>query len=325
MKLALIGSGKIIMSALDALSHVQGIDVVALCVREASIEKGKLIFNQFKINKLYTHYKELLQDPDIEVVYIGLPNHLHYNYTFDALMANKHVICEKPFTAEWEQLQELILLSHERGLYLFEAITSIHTPGFNFIKQNINKIGDIKIIQANYSQYSSRYDDYIRGNVHAAFDPQQAGGALYDINLYNIYILSALIGESEQSHYICNKGYNGIDTSGILTLKFGSIIAVCTGAKDSDSLGYFTIQGTKGYVKVEGSPGICQSVEVCIDGKVSSFTQEKSTNHMTFEFEFFRDQIASKKLEVCYELLELAVMVSKLLSKSRNDAGINFK
>ena len=325
MKIALIGSGKIIMSALDALMHVQGIDVIALCVRASSVEKGESICQQFGINKLYTDYDKLLQDAQIDVVYIGLPNHLHYSYTHKALMADKHVICEKPFTPEWEQLQELVSLSYKRGLYLFEAITAIHTPGFDFIKQNINKLGDIKIVQGNYSQYSSRYDDYLLGNVHAAFDPKQAGGALYDINLYNIYVLLALMGVPDESHYICNKGYNGIDTSGILTLYFGKTIAVCTGAKDSGSPGYFIIQGTKGYIRVEGAPSICQSVEANVEGKVVSFSQDASTNHMIFEFAFFRDQIASKEFAICHKLLELAVTVSKVLNQSRNDVGISFE
>ncbi|MBG5918158.1 MULTISPECIES: Gfo/Idh/MocA family protein [Providencia] len=324
MKIALIGSGKIIMSALDALTEVSGIEVMALCVRASSIAKGEAICQQFAINKLYTDYEALLQDTEIDVVYIGLPNHLHYSYTFQALMADKHVICEKPFTPEWQQLQELMLLAKKKRLYLFEAITAIHTPGFHFIQQNINKIGEIKVIQGNYSQYSSRYDDYLRGSVHAAFDPQQAGGALYDINLYNIYVLSALMGAPDNSHYVCNKGYNGIDTSGILTLQFGSAIAVCSGAKDSASPGYFIIQGTKGYIRVEGAPSLCQSVEACIEGQVTSVAHEASTNHMIFEFAFFRDQIASQKLTLCYELLELALTVSKILHKSRNDVDISF-
>lgn len=254
MKLALVGSGKIIMSALDALIQVQGIELVALCVRAESIEKGQVICQQFGIAKLYTDYQKLLQDPDVDVIYIGLPNHLHYQYTFDALMADKHVVCEKPFTPNWQQLQALISISQTRGLFLFEAITSIHTPEFHFIKQNIDKIGEIKVIHGNYSQYSSRYNDYLQGRIHAAFDPQQAGGALYDINLYNIYLLSALMGAPNSSHYICNKGFNGIDTSGVLTAHFERSVASCVGAKDSASPGYFIIQGTKGHIRITLEP-----------------------------------------------------------------------
>lgn len=313
------------MSALDALTQVHGVELVALCVRAESIDKGESICQQFGISKLFTDYEKLLQDSEIDVVYIGLPNHLHYKYTYDALMANKHVICEKPFTPNWQQLQELISLSHKRGLYLFEAITSIHTPEFNFIKQHIDKIGEIKIIQGNYSQYSSRYDDYLQGHVHAAFDPKQAGGAMYDINIYNIYLLSALIGVPDKSQYICNRGHNGIDTSGVLTAHFDTAIATCIGAKDSASPGYFIIQGTKGYVRVNGAPSLCQSVEVCIEGKITKALRDESINHMVYEFTFFRDQIASNTLTTCHELLKLALTVSKILNQSRNDVGLIFE
>lgn len=325
MKIALIGSGKIIMMALDALTQVQGVELAALCVRAESIEKGESICQQFDIASLYTDYEKLLQQPDIDVVYIGLPNHLHYKYTYDALMANKHVICEKPFTPDWEQLQELISLSRQKGLYLFEAITSIHTPEFHFIKQYIDKIGEIKIIQGNYSQYSSRYNDYLQGHIHAAFDPKQAGGALYDINLYNIYLLSALLGAPEKNQYICNKGYNGIDTSGVLTAYFSTAVATCVGAKDSASPGYFIIQGTKGYIRVIGAPSLCESVEVCIDGDITTVSRDRAINHMVYEFAFFRDQIASNKLTTSQELLELALTVSKILSQSKHDVGLVFE
>ncbi|EPG7576507.1 Gfo/Idh/MocA family protein [Providencia rettgeri] len=324
MKLALVGSGKIIMSALDALIQVQGIELVALCVRAESIEKGQVICQQFGIAKLYTDYQKLLQDPDVEVIYIGLPNHLHYQYTFDALMADKHVVCEKPFTPNWQQLQALISISQTRGLFLFEAITSIHTPEFHFIRQHIGKIGDIKVIHGNYSQYSSRYNDYLQGRVHAAFDPQQAGGALYDINLYNIYLLSALMGTPDSSDYICNKGFNGIDTSGVLTAYFGGSVASCVGAKDSASPGYFIIQGTKGHIRITGAPSLCQSVEVCIDGEISNVSRDATINHMVYEFAFFREQIASKNRTQCDELLELALVVSKILHQSRDDVGLVF-
>lgn len=325
MKLALIGSGKIIMMALDALKTMQGIELVALCVRPESEEKGKVLCQQFGIAKLYTDYRVLLQDEDVDTVYIGLPNHLHYQYTEQALMANKHVICEKPFTPHWEQLQELILLSQKRNLFLFEAITSIHTPEFAIIKQNMGKIGEIKAIQGNYSQYSSRYNDYLQGRVHGAFDPKQAGGALYDINLYNIYLLVALMGKPDNSQYVCNKGFNGIDTSGIFTAQYATATASCVGAKDSASPGFFIIQGTKGYIQVQGAPSLCQKVEVCIEGETSTVIRDESINHMVYEFAYFRDQVASQKRQQSDELLALALSVSKVLTEARENVGLVFE
>lgn len=325
MKLALIGSGKIMMMALDALKTMQGIELVALCVRPESTEKGETLCQQFGIAKLYTDYQKVLQDDEIDTIYIGLPNHLHYQYTQQALLADKHVICEKPFTPHWEQLQELILLSQKRDLFLFEAITSIHTPEFAIIQQNIDKIGEIKAIQGNYSQYSSRYNDYLQGHVHAAFDPKQAGGALYDINLYNIYLLVALMGKPDSSQYSCNKGFNGIDTSGILSAQFGTAVASCVGAKDSASPGFFIIQGTKGYIRVVGAPSLCLQVEVCIDGKLSTVSRDESINHMIYEFAYFRDQIASQQRQHSDELLALALNVSKVLTQARENVGLLFE
>ncbi len=85
-------------------------------------------------------------------------------------MADKHVVCEKPFTPNWQQLQVLISISQTRGLFCLKPLR-LFILNFIFIKQHIDKIGEIKVIHGNYSQYSSRYNDYLQGRIHAAFDP----------------------------------------------------------------------------------------------------------------------------------------------------------
>lgn len=83
---------------------------------------------------------------------------LHYEQTKQALLAGKHVICEKPFCTKAEQAKELVALARERGLLLADAVPTAFLPNFEVLKQELPKIGKVKLVLGNYSQYSSRYD-----------------------------------------------------------------------------------------------------------------------------------------------------------------------
>ncbi|CAG8999905.1 MAG: scyllo-inositol 2-dehydrogenase (NADP(+)) IolU [Candidatus Celerinatantimonas neptuna] len=324
MKIALVGSGKIVHNCLDALKQLNTIEITALCVRPQSRAKGEKLQNEHGIKTIYTDYATMLEDDDADFIYLGIPNSLHFQYAQRALQANKNVICEKPLTSNASQTQQLVELARSKNAFLFEAITSIHTPCFEYLQQNLSRLGEIKIIQCNYSQYSSRYDDYKNGEVHPVFDPIMSGGALYDINLYNVYNLVALFGAPEHVSYSCNRGFNGIDTSGTLFMQYPSFIAVCTGAKDSDSPGYMTIQGTRGYAQITDTPNTCKTMQLYIDSHHQTFSDSRYSNHMVYEFEQFESIFRRHDLKRCHQLLEQALIVSKVLEHARTQARLDF-
>ena len=260
MKLALIGTGKIIADALFALQTVNDIERQAIFARPHSRAKGEALAAQYGIAEVYTDYAELLAQADIDTVYIGLVNSAHFSYGRQALEAGKNVIMEKPFTGTLAEAQELVALARERGLYVFEAITVLHTPVFQRMCEGLPRLGRVRMLLGNYSQYSSRYDAYLAGEVSHAFDAAYLGGALRDINVYNIHYAAALFGLPRAVHYYPNRGFNGIDTSGTLVLEYDGFSAVCTGAKDSDSPCYLSVQGEKGWMRIDGKPNVAPNL-----------------------------------------------------------------
>jgi len=260
MKLALIGTGKIIADALFALQTVDDIERQAIFARPHSRAKGEALAAQYGIAEVYTDYAALLAQADIDTVYIGLVNSAHFSYGRQALEAGKNVIMEKPFTGTLAEAQELVALARERGLYVFEAITVLHTPVFARMQAALPRLGRICMLLGNYSQYSSRYDAYLAGEVSHAFDAAYLGGALRDINVYNIHYAAALFGLPRAVHYYPNRGFNGIDTSGTLVLEYDGFSAVCTGAKDSDSPCYLSVQGEKGWMRIDGKPNVAPNL-----------------------------------------------------------------
>ena len=324
MRLGIVGAGNIVKWCLEALTMTENVCCEAICVLESDLELAKSYQSKFAINKIYTDFNLFLADPAIDFVYLGIPNKLHFSYAWKALQANKNVISEKPFTSNYDEALQLTNLAKDKKLFLFEAITTIYAPNVLLMKEHLSKIGQIKLVQSNYSQFSSRYNQYLAGQVHPAFDPAMSGGSLYDINIYNIHLSCFLFGMPEKIEYFCNKGFNGIDTSGVVVMQYPDFISVCTGAKDSASPSQTIIQGVNGYLKLASSPNIARSVEVVIDGDTQTLNENEFDNHMVYEMKAFNDMFSRQAYDECYKNLEHSLSVMKILTDARNKAGIIF-
>ena len=264
MKLGIIGTGKIVIDALYAMEPLTEIRRSAIFARAHSRDKAEELARRYSIPGIYTDYDELLDRADVDTVYIGLINSVHYEYAKRALEKNKNVILEKPFAGTYEEAKELIDLARNNDLFVFEAVTVLHNDVIAKMKENLPKLGKIRMMLANYSQYSSRYDRYLKGEVDHSFDPGYLGGALRDINVYNIHYAVELFGAPVRAQYYPNTGFNGIDTSGTMVMEYDGFSAVCTGAKDSDSPCFVQIQGEKGYMRIDGKPNVAPNLTTVI-------------------------------------------------------------
>lgn len=313
MKLALLGTGMIIKEVLPVLQEIEGIELEAIMSTLRSIDTAHDLAKSYGIPQASSNYDEILSNPEVDTVYVGLPNHLHYNYAKKALEAGKHVICEKPFTLHLAELEDLIALAEERDLFLLEAITNQYLANFTFIKENLSKLGDIKIINCNYSQYSSRYDAFKRGDIAPAFDPAKGGGALRDLNIYNIHFVVGLFGEPKRVEYLPNME-RGVDTSGILVLDYGTFKAVCIGAKDCSAEITSTIQGNQGSLAVLGATNTIPELNLALNGNASENLNCNSDDHrMHAEFVAFEDMIANQKRDQMKEALRHSLTVMGVL------------
>lgn len=327
MKLAILGTGFIVREgALPALKEVPEIEVAAILSRPKSKPEAEEFAKVYSIPQIYTDYDELLKNPEIDFVYVGLINSVHYEYTKKALLAGKNVIVEKPFASAAREVAELRQLALDKNLYVFEAVTLLHLPNFAAIKKYLPELGKIHAVFANYSQYSSRYDKYLQGEVLPAFDPQRSGGALYDINIYNLNFIIGLFGKPEKVSYNANIGFNGIDTSGVVTLQYPDFFALAMGAKDSDSPGCVIIQGEKGWIRVTDTPNELRTFEFHLRGTgVTSHNELNQYSHrMVHEFKEFAQIFAEKDYARMKNGLDISLAVLETAETARKQVGIVF-
>lgn len=323
MNIATIGTGFIVDAILSAINEVIGVKCTAIYSRKR--ETGEPLADKYGVQTIYTDLNELYADPNVDFIYIASPNSMHYEQAYQALQHGKHVVCEKPFTSTALEAQTLIELAREKNLFLFEAISNIHLPNYNKVKEQLSKLGSIRFIQCNYSQYSSKYNQLLAGETPNVFNPEFSGGALMDINIYNLHFVMKMFGSPQTVSYTANRHVNGIDTSGVVVLKYPEFIAECVGCKDTSSLNFVLIQGEKGYIQVVGGANGCQEIKIQIGQEpLEIINVQAQSNWLYYEWEAFRNIYNNKDYTKCYELLSHSQSVMNILTEARKDAGIVF-
>ena len=249
MKLGIVGSGMIVKEFLPSLVKLEDLEILGIQGTKSGIEKVEEICKKYNIPNFTDNFDELCNF-GIDTVYIAVPNFLHFEFCKKAFEKGINVIVEKPITTNYREAKELEKLAKEKKLFLFEAITTLYFENYKKIKDWIAKIGDIKLVQSQYSQYSSRYDAFKRGEILPVFDPEKAGGALMDLGLYNLHYVLGLFGKPENVKYYANIERN-IDTSGVLMMEYKNFSAMCVCAKDSEGERIGVIQGSEGKIVSE--------------------------------------------------------------------------
>jgi predicted dehydrogenase len=319
MNVAILGVGSIVPDFLEAVSKIDEIDVYAIWGRESSLERMEKYKKQYTIDKLYTDYDKLLDDENVEAVYVALPNNLHYTYAKQALEHGKHVIVEKPFASTYEQAEDLVECAKHNKVMVFEAISNQYMPSFKKTFELLDKLGNIKLVQLNFSQYSRRYDKFKEGIILPVFDPKQSGGALMDINVYNIHFVLGLFGTPKSFKYFPNME-KGIDTSGILTMEYDNFQCACIGAKDSKSPASINIQGDEGYIHSDDTSNMYNEFSICLNnGETEKFSLNNGMPRLYYELKAFVDMVANSDFDLHAKYCQHTLEVQKILDGARKN------
>ena len=237
---------------IPGMMEVDNCELYAIAGR--NIEKAKAFQEMFGFEKVYGSYEELLQDPEVEAVYIPLPNTLHYEWTIKALESKKHVLCEKPLAPSEEVAKQMIEAAEKNGMLLMEAFAYLHSPFTKAIKAEIDAktIGDVVYMESTFIT-----SDYDISNIRMRRDT--LGGCLYDLGCYNTtQILWMLEEEPERIQAIGDFSEENIDvnTTAMMNFKSGKRAVMHSGMVLSkeieekfDRIDNFRIHGTKGSIR----------------------------------------------------------------------------
>lgn len=133
--------------------------------------------------------------------------------------------------------------------------------------------------------------------------------------------MTGLFGRPEEVDYYANLGFNGVDTSGTAVLKYGNFLGICSGAKDSSSPCGALIQGTKGWIRIEGPVSSAARAEITVDGEQRLLAEDPAPGTLTGEMAEFAGQLHRKDWSSCREMMKHTVMMMEILENAAGQRG----
>lgn len=216
-----------------------------LALSSRTLEKAEEKAAAWGIPKAYGSHQALLEDPDINIVYISTVNSQHYPWAKAAVGKGKHVVCEKPCTTSAAQTRELFALAREKGLFFMEAEKMLFLPALLEVRNRIQAgvLGDIHMAEMSHS-FSASYNTWM-------FDPTVGGGPLLSSGIYAVHLLLWLFGPIATISGLRSPRENGVEWQYVLTGATEN--GVLFNAKNSTRAvldNTARIYGTKGWVEI---------------------------------------------------------------------------
>ena len=319
MKFAILAPGKIANSMAKAVSGIEKIERYAVASRDQ--ERADIFAKKWGFEKAYGSYEAMVEDPQVELVYVASPHSHHYEHAKLCLEHGKHVLVEKAFTVNAQQAEELIRLSREKHLLLAEAIWTRYMPSRNMINEILASgvLGKVTSLTANLG--------YILPHVERMQNPELAGGALLDWGVYPInFALMAFQGEVKEVHAAAVMSPKGVDWVNSMTFIFeDGKMAVLHSDMLAQTDRQGVISGDKGYLEVQNINN-CEEIRVFdLDRKMTAcYHVPEQINGYEYEVLSCIKAIEEGKVE-CPEMPHSETLrVMKLLDGIRRQWGMVF-
>ncbi|WEV61075.1 Gfo/Idh/MocA family oxidoreductase [Streptococcaceae bacterium ESL0729] len=325
IKLGIIGSSWISRQFIDAALATNKYEFTAFYSRQ--LTRAQEFTQDFKGTvELFDSLADFYA-ANFDTVYIASPNSLHYPQAKEAIRARKNVILEKPACSNPDELAELIKLSKDYNVFLFEAARNIHEKSLALIKDFL-KDKEIWGADFTYAKYSSKMPELLSGKVPNIFSSKFSGGALADLGVYLLYAASYLFGPPNQASYQAVITEEGIDLNGVGILSYeGFKLALKTGKNITSNLPseIYTSEGT---LVLDGVNAIGRAEFIYHTGQRLDLEVTSTENPMLEEAYDFAQIILDNNIQEnnnYKKLLQLAQIVAQTSYQMRLAAGIKFE
>ncbi|MFC5513045.1 Gfo/Idh/MocA family protein [Massilia jejuensis] len=256
----ILGTGKIARAFASALQDVPG--AVLAGVASRSLEKADEFATEFRAGAAYGSYEALAAADGIDLVYIATPHPQHAANARLALGAGKGVLCEKPFTMNRREAEEVVALARAHNLFLMEAMWTRFMPALGEVKRLIalGEIGSVHQVVADFG-FTAHF-----GPEHRVYNPALGGGALLDLGIYPLSIAASLLGPVAAVRAQAEMGPTGVDvqTGFILTHEHGGM-SVCSCSFQARTPGELTVSGSRGHIRMNTMFHRARSITVARD------------------------------------------------------------
>ena len=315
LRVAILGAGGIAIKMAKTLRGMETAEAYAIAARD--LGRAEAFAKEYGFTKAYGSYAEMLQDENVDLVYIAVPHTHHYMCAKMCLEAGKHVLCEKPFCVNVDQTKELLAMAEDKKLLLTEAIWTRYMPSRKIIDDLIvgGEIGEVTSLTANLG--------YELSEIPRIWDPKLAGGALMDVGIYLVHFARMVFGEKKAkitSEALFKNGVDMIDSI-IMTFEDGQVATMQSNVYAVQNRNG-SIFGTKGYIEITNinNPEVIKVFDENYQ-EVKSIVVPKQITGYEYEVEACARAIAAKEIE-CEEIPHAeTIRVMEIMDEIRNSWG----
>ena len=320
MNISILGAGNIAGIMATTLQPLKDVTCYAVAARDAT--RAQVFADKYGFAKAYGSYNDMLEDPEVELVYIATPHSHHYEHIRMCLNHGKHVLCEKAFTANARQAEEVLRLAESKGLLLTEAMWIRYMPMAKKIVEVVNSgmIGNPTSLAANLG--------YPLEHVERLTKLSLCGGALLDLGVYVLNFASMVFGNDIESMAANCVKYprSGVDAQEtiMLTYRDGRMATLyATMLAQTDRRGF--IHGTNGYIEIENINNF-ESIKVYNLEKRVIAEYAAPMQVTGYEYEVMSAMKAIKEGAIeCPEMTHFdTLFIMQLMDNIRNAWGIRF-
>lgn len=258
----IVGLGSIAGQFAEGLKAVPGAELAAVASRTQA--KADQFGDRFQAHRRYATYQALADDPDVDAVYIATPHPMHKEDALMCIAAGKAVLCEKPFTINAREAQEVIDAAKQRKVFLMEAMWSRFFPVMGRLRELLanGEIGEVGMVQADFG-FASDVNPKSR-----LYDKALGGGALLDVGIYPLSFASMVLGAPTEVAGLAAIGETGVDERTGMVLRYPKgQIAVLACAVRVNTPQEAVILGSRGSIKVHSQFWRADKLTVRRDGK----------------------------------------------------------
>lgn len=288
----IVGAGRISSKFCNDLTHVS--DAVIYAVAARSIENTSDFSKQHDIKCTYEGYQALFDDPNVDIVYLGVPHTLHYETARNAILAKKHVLCEKPLVVSPQECLALCQLAKDNNVFLMEAMWTYFLPAIQKAKIWIHsgRIGKIRHIKIDFG-YKMNYSPTSR-----EYNAELAGGCLFDMGIYPLALTQYFL-ENELSNIqvYSHVAPNGVDDDLIIIGDCGDVKASLSTSFRCVLPNNAFIIGENGYIAIPHASRAKTCSLYQGDDCIDSFVDDRESYGYNYEVEEVHRQISAGNLE----------------------------
>ena len=328
------------MLGCGSIANRLGADVVRLpdhkiqAVASRDAAKASTYAEKFGVPTQHTGqdaYKALVADPDIDLIYVATPHNFHREHALLALEAGKPVLCEKPFTVNLGEAEDVVRFAREKGLFLMEGVWSRCFPVWRSVVDKIasGAIGIPRMISSDFGYRAGTLADDGRLTGYNAegrlFAPALAGGGLMDVGIYPISISQMIFGDPTEVKAVGILGHSGVDENvGVVIGYAGGEIALASTSIQVTTPFTTTILGTDGRIDEESPWWRPKSYVVHAGGKSERFEFEHEGEGFQFEAMHVADCLRSGLTESPIMPLGDTLSVMRTLDTVRQQLGLKY-